>query len=118
MTNKAVSDKSIVRNMIIGCVVAILIFHFAWLSHFIRNLSNPLFDIVYGGLTALFIVEAIGAYRYADDEKKDWKRKFLIAITVVILVWLGGWAAGNNEKKMFEQDIEKAKQTSQKVDRP
>jgi hypothetical protein len=112
MSNKAVSDKSIVRNLILGCIAAILIFHFAWFSKFTHNLTIPVFAIIYGGLIAVFIVEAIGAYRYSDDDKKDWKRKFLLAITVAILAWLGGWAAGNNEKKMFEQDVEKAKQTS------
>jgi hypothetical protein len=112
MSNKAVSDKSIVRNLIIGCIAAILIFHVAWLSKFIHNLSNPVFALVYGAVVAFFIIEAIGAYRYADDDAKDWKRKLLLLITVLILGWLGGWAAGNNEKKMFEDDVKKAKQSA------
>lgn len=113
MANNAVSDKKIVRNLILGCITAILIFHLVWLSKFKHNLSNPVFAVIYGVVMAVFIVEAIGAYRYADDDSKDWKRKFLLVITVAILGWLGGWAAGNNEKKMFEQDVEKAKQTTE-----
>lgn len=112
MSNNAVSDKSIVRNMIIGCIAAILIFLFAWFSKFTHNLSNWVFSIGFGILLGGFIVEAIGTYKYADDDSKDWKRKLLLAITVVILCWLGGWAAGNNEKKMFEDDVKKAKESA------
>jgi len=113
MQNNAVSDKKIVRNLIIGCGAAILLFHLAWLSKFFNHMGNPVFDLIYAALMTTFVIEAIGAYRYADDDSKDWKRKLLLAITVVILVWLGSWAAGNNEKKMFEQDVDKAKQTTQ-----
>jgi hypothetical protein len=112
MSNNAVSDKRIVRNLIIGCVSAILIFHFAWLSRFIHNFSNPVFILGYGLLLGAFIVEAIGAYRYADNDRKDGKRKILLLIAVLILGWLGGWAAGNNEKKMFDDDVKKAKQSA------
>lgn len=112
MSNNAVSDKKIVLGLIGGCAIAIMIFIFAWFSKFTHNLSNPVFTVVFGLLLGACIVEAIGAYRYADDELKDWKRKVLLLITALLLLWLGGWAAGSNEKKMMEQDIEKAKQTS------
>ena len=112
MAKDPVYDKGIVRNMVIGCVVAILIFNFAWLSKFTHNLSNWFFTLVYGLLLGAFVIEAIGAIRYADDDKKRWKRFVALALAVALCAWLGGWAAGSNEKKMFEQDVEKAKQVS------
>jgi hypothetical protein len=92
------SDKPLVRNLIIGCIIAVLIFHFAWAKQLFYNLGNPLFSVVDGLLIGLFIAEAIGSFRQADDPNKEWKRKLLAAITVALCIWAGGWAAGNNEK--------------------
>ena len=86
MSQNAVSDKKIVLRLIIGCAIAILIFTFAWFSKFTHNLSNPVFTIVLGLLLGAFVVEAIGAYRYADDELKDWKRKLLLLIGALLLL--------------------------------
>lgn len=92
------SDKPLVRNMIITCVLAILIFHFAWFRHLGINLGNWVFTIVDGGLIAAFIVESIGAYRYADDPNKEWKRWVVVITAAALCIWAGGWAAGVNER--------------------
>jgi hypothetical protein len=113
MSNNAVSDKRIVIGLITGCVFAILIFHFAWLSKFAHNLYNPVFAVGYGILLGIFILQAYSTYRYKDDDRKDWKRKVTLLFAAFVLLWLGGWAVGSNEKKMFEDDVNKAKQTSQ-----
>ncbi len=110
------SDKPLVITIIAACVAAILIFIFTWSKHFFHNLDNWAFTLIEGGLIALFLVEAIGAYRYSEDPSKDWKRVFVILIAVAICGWTGGWAAGNNEKKMFEDDVKKAKQSAALID--
>lgn len=96
MSNK--SDKPLVRNMIIGCVIAILVFHFGWSSQLGINLHNFWFTLIDGGLIGAFTVEAIGAYKYADNPNKEWKRLVAIGLAVVISLWAGGWAAYVNEK--------------------
>lgn len=92
------SDKSFVIKMLIGCVAAILIFHFAWFRQLGINLGNWFFTIIDGGLIAAFIVEGIGAYRYADEPNKEWKRYVVVVLAVILCIWAGGWAAGVNEK--------------------
>lgn len=109
MAKNDVYDKPLVLKLIIGCSIAILIFTFAWFSKFKHNLDNWVFTVGFGLLLGGFILEAIKAYQFADDEARDGKRKVLIAIAVLLLCWLGGWAAGSNEKKMMEQDFEKGK---------
>lgn len=109
MSNK--SDKSLVLKIIAACTIAILVFTFAWAKHFFYNLDHWLFSLVYGGLIVLFVIEAKGAYKHADDPNKEWKRWILVLVAVALCAWAGGWAAGNNEKKMFNQDVEKAKQS-------
>lgn len=112
MTKNAVSDKRIVIGLLIGCVIAILIFTFGWWKIFIHNLSNPVFSIGIGILLGACVVEGIGVYRCMDDDRKDGKRKVLLLFTVLLCGWLGGWAVGSNEKKMFEDDVNKAKAES------
>lgn len=92
------SDKPLVIKTVAACVVAILIFTFAWAKYFFHNLDNWVFTLVEGGLIALFVVEAIGAYKHADDPNKEWKRWVVVLVAVILCAWAGGWAAGNNEK--------------------
>lgn len=109
MSKNAVYDRPIVIGLIIGSIIAIVIFHFAWWSKFTQNLSNPVFAVGYGILMGACTWEAIKAYQYAEDDRKDGKRKVLLLLVVLLLGWLGGWAVGSNEKKMMEDDINKAK---------
>ena len=96
MANK--SDKPLVRNTIIACLLAILIFHFGWSRQLSINLDNWLFTLIDGLLIGGFIVEAIGAYKYADDPNKDWKRIVIIAFAIALCIWAGGWAAYVNDR--------------------
>lgn len=106
------SDKSLVLKTVAVCIVAILVFTFAWAKQFFHNLDNWVFTLIEGGLIAFFIVESIGAYRYADDPNKEWKRVVVVVCAVALCAWAGGWAAGNNERKAVQDDSNKAKHTS------
>lgn|SRR5688572_6431836 len=92
------SDKTLVRNMIIFCILAVLIFHFAWSRQLFINYGNVLFTFIDAGLIGAFIAEAIGAYKYADDPNKERKRFVVIGLAVVLCIWAGGWAAYVNER--------------------
>jgi putative Mn2+ efflux pump MntP len=92
------SDKPLVRNTIIFCVITILAFHFGWTTQYFINLHNTFFLIVDFGLMALFAWQAKSAYAHADDPNKDWKRLFIVALTVASSLWAGGWAVGLNER--------------------
>jgi hypothetical protein len=113
MSNNAVYDKRQVIGLLIGCAIALVVFHVAWINHFLSNMANPVFSIGYGMLMGANVAEAIGAYRYYKDDTRDWKRWAVVGITVALLAWLGFWASGKNDDKMFKQDVEKAKQSSQ-----
>lgn len=92
------SDKPLVRNLIIACVAAILIFHFAWSNQYFVNLHNIWFLLVDFGLLIAFAYQAQGAYQYADDPNKDWKRVVIIILAAISCIWAAGWSAGLNEK--------------------
>lgn len=97
MTNSK-SDKPVVRNMIIVCVVAILIFHFAWLKQLYINLHEWLFvvgDIV---LAALFGYFSGLSYKHSEDPNKEYYRYIVVGLAVALCLWAGGWAAYVNEK--------------------
>lgn len=91
------SDKPLVRNMIIACVVAILIFHFAWFRQLTVNLHEWLFvagDIV---MLAAFGYFCNASYKEADDPNKEYYRYIVVATAVVLCIWAGAWAAYVNE---------------------
>lgn len=92
------SDKPLVRNLIIGCVVAILIFHFAWFRQLTVNLHDWLFVIGDIILIALFGYSSGKAYKLADDPNNEWLRWATALLAVAICAWAGGWAAYVNEK--------------------
>lgn len=108
MANK--SDKPFVLRLLGGCLLALFIFHIGWPYQFSKNLHNGVFTIGYGIMWGVFIAEAIGALKYSEDPNKDWKRIFLVLLTLAMLLWIGLWAAGVNEDKMFQDDVDKAKQ--------
>lgn len=97
MTNSK-SDKPLVRNMIIFCMLAILIFHFAWFNQLMINYHNALFAVVDGILFGFFVGIGVNAYNKSDDPNKEWLRYIVVALAVTLCVWAGGWAAGVNEK--------------------
>lgn len=105
------SDKKFVSIVIASCAAVILLFSFIWSKQFFFNLGNPVFAIGYGILIGAFVAEAIGAFRYADEPNKEWKRVVIVILTAAICIWAGGWAAGYNEKKAVLDDSDKAKQT-------
>lgn len=113
MSNK--SDKPFAVKTIIGSLLAIAIAYvlLAVFSHQVAgNFKNPVYTIVVVILGLLFVWKSIQAYNLADDTVKDNSSKaYVIALAVIIILWAGGWVAGSNEKKMFEDDVNKAKQT-------
>lgn len=92
------SDRPLVRNTIIGCVLAILIFHFAWFKQMAINYRSPVFSIVDVLLVAGFGYFGYISYRYADDPNEEWNRKVVVGIAVALCIWAGAWAAYVNEK--------------------
>lgn len=96
MPNK--SDKPLVRNMILICIVVILVFHLAWAHNYWVNLGNALFIIVDIALLILFGYQANSAYKFADDPNKDWKRYVVVGLALLSSIWAAGWSAGLNER--------------------
>ena len=91
------SDKPLVRNMIIVCVVAILIFHFAWLKQLVVNMHEWLFvigDTIMIGIFGYFSAES---YKQADDPNKEYYRYLVVGLAAALCLWAGGWAAYVNE---------------------
>lgn len=97
MANKK-SDKPLVRNTIIGCVLAIAIFHFAWYKQLALNYHNAFFGIVDLLLLAFFGLMSAAAYKNADDPNKEWLRWVIVLTAVASCAWAGGWAAYVNEQ--------------------
>lgn len=98
------SDKPHVLLTILCTFVAICLFTFAWTKQFLANLSNIVFLLVEIGAWCVFIVEAIQAYRGADDESKEWKTKAVVYLGLAIIFWNAGWAAGKNERDQVIKD--------------
>lgn len=97
MTNSK-TDKPLVRNMIIACVAAILIFHFAWFRQLTVNLHEWLFvagDII---MVAAFGYYSGKSYKNADDPNKEYYRYIVVALAVALCIWAGAWAAYVNEQ--------------------
>jgi hypothetical protein len=89
------SDKPLVRNWIIGCVITILIFHFAWAKYLIMNYHRSVFFTVVD--IVLFLAFGIGAfiaYENADDPNKDTWRKEFIWLAVISCIWAAAWSTG------------------------
>jgi len=106
------SDKPLVLKMVAVCIIAILLFTFGWTKQFLSNLDIWYFTLIEGGLLAVFIVESIGSYRYADDPNKEWKRVVVVVFAVACCAWAAGWSCGVNGKKMMDDDFKNAKQSA------
>jgi hypothetical protein len=95
---KSKSDKPLVRNTILFCIAAMLIFHFAWSQQLFQNYHNVLFALGDAVLLLAFVIGSAKAYVEADEPNSDKLRYFVIAITVASCLWAAGWAAGLNER--------------------
>jgi hypothetical protein len=97
------SDKPLALKTIFACLLVIAIFYvlFATFSHQVAgNFKNGIYVtgvIVFG---ILFFLASIWAYQSADDggTNDNKSRAVVIALTVIIICWAGGWVAGSNEK--------------------
>lgn len=92
------TDKPLVRNMVLACLAAILLFHFAWLRQLGTNYHNAFFAIVDILAFAVFAWQSFVAYVQADNPNKEWRRKVVVGVAVFLCIWAGAWAAGVNEK--------------------
>lgn len=97
MTNQK-SDKPLVRNWIIASLIAITVVHIIWWNQLFHQGNPSVFVVIDVILLAVFSLMAVQAYSGADDPNKEWKLKVVIGLTVAILLWAGGWAAGINER--------------------
>lgn len=84
--------------MIIFCAAVILLFHFAWANNYFINMGNWLFALVDIAVLVLFAYHAKGAYQYADDPNKDWKRYVVVGLALLSSIWAAAWSAGLNER--------------------
>lgn len=91
------SDKPLVIKMVLVCLGAILLFHFAWFSQLMTNYHNALFAIGDIIMLALFAWQSILSYADADDPNKEWRRRLVVFLAVALCAWAGGWAAYVNE---------------------
>lgn len=100
MSNK--SDKPLALKTIFGSLAAIAIVYtlLAVFSHQVAgNFKNPVYYVVVIILGLLFALLSIRAYKLADSGTKDnSSRLHVILLTVLIIIWAGGWVAGSNEK--------------------
>lgn len=86
-----------VQKMVLFCLGAILIFHFAWFHQLVTNYHNLLFAIGDIVMLALFAWQSKLCYDQADDPNKEWRRYLVVFLTVALCAWAGGWAAYQNE---------------------
>jgi hypothetical protein len=99
------SDKSLVNKVVIISAALIVLFHIAWIKNFMSYFPKIGFLLPYIGLWVAFVYTSLKAYKNVDTIKDNASRAWLIAVTVLFLFWLGGWASGLNDKRMFENDI-------------
>lgn len=97
------SDKPFTLRVIAACILAIAIVYIL-LAHFSHQVAGNFNNWVYvAGVIvfgAAFCYQSVVAYNAADDGgiKDNSSRLFVILITVLIILWAGGWVAGSNEK--------------------
>lgn len=97
------SDKPLALKTIFSCLFVIAIFYtlFAIFSHQVAgNFKSAIYVTVVIVLSILFFLASIWAYQSADDggTNDNKSRVVVIALTVIIILWAGGWVAGSNEK--------------------
>lgn len=118
------SDKPFTLRVIIACLLAIAISYtlLAYFSHQVGgNFHNAVYIIGVIVLGAAFCYQSVVAYKAADDGgiKDNSSRLYVILLTVLIILWAGGWVAGSNEKvapgSPQMEDVNKAKQTSYRI---
>lgn len=89
------SEKGYVLRWIIGCLAAILVFHFAWAPYLFMNWnSNLLFTGVDALLFGAFGGTSIIAYKQADDPNFDYMHKVFIWLAVASSIWAAAWSTG------------------------
>lgn len=88
------SDKPLVRNLIIGCLAAVLIFHFAWAKYLFANYSRAGFAVIDIVVAVAFVLAANVAYKNADDPNKDYWRWVTVIVAVASCIWAAAWSTG------------------------
>src|SRR6478735_6773016 len=92
------SDKSLVTKTVIGCILVMIGAQWAFIACSSANYLHPVYIIVDLVLTIFFGYGVNAAYKNVDTAKDNATRLFIILITVAVVLWAGGWAAGGNEK--------------------
>src|SRR6478735_3335868 len=92
------SDKSLVTKTVLFCIASIILVHILCFVFSYGNFGNPVYWIV-DIVLILFLAYGIkAAYKNVDTAKDNATRWFVVILTVIILIWSGGWSAGGNEK--------------------
>jgi|ERR1044072_7430 predicted Na+-dependent transporter len=92
------NDKSLVNWTVISCIIAIVGPHVAFFFLSNGDFLNPVFWITDILLLAFFIYGVKAAYKNVDTAKDNATRWFIVIIAALMFLWVGGWAAGGNEK--------------------
>jgi len=92
------SDKTLVTKVLIFCILVMIGWQWAFVHFSAANYASRVYLGIIGVSFAAFIYAVYNAYKQADSGTKDnSSRGWVIGITVVILLFIGIWAAGANE---------------------
>jgi uncharacterized membrane-anchored protein len=95
---KNTSDKSLVSKVLIGCLLIMIGWQWAFAHFSVADYSSPVYLTILGIVLALFGYSVYNAYKQADSGTKDnSSRGWVIGIAVVILLFIAIWAAAANE---------------------
>lgn len=93
------SDKSLVTKVVIFCTLVIIAWQWAFAHFSAANYLNGWYIAILIVLGGVFGYAVNQAYKMADSGTKDnSSRGWVIAIAVIILLFIGIWAAGANER--------------------
>lgn len=96
-----ITDTQRTKRTIIGCIIAIAAAYIllaAFTHQVAGNFHNAIYVIGVVFLAAFFIGFSIWGIKIAENEDGSYSRVRIIVVTVIIIIWAGGWVAGSNEK--------------------
>jgi hypothetical protein len=92
------SDKSLVTKTVLFCSLAIIAVHLISIFFTKGHFTNGVYILVDAVLTLFLIYGINAAYKNVDTAKDNATRWFIVIITILILLWTGGWGAAGNEQ--------------------